>query len=193
MSKLDLLEAGKTLIAGFCERNLVELPEVRVREPKEWRFGGVCAYYRPVHIEICPARCAHPGVAGRSWSWPGYSTDRTPYGVLAHETGHHADMLRSKRKHGYRGDHSISVRAEVGEERLTSYCPNDGEWFAEMFRLFITNPDLLRLLRPRTFERLSRDWLPVVKAPWDEVLRGAPQRTLDAAARKIEEVKRKGR
>lgn len=33
----------------------------------------------------------------RSWSWPGWKTDRTPVGVVAHEVGHHTALVVSAR------------------------------------------------------------------------------------------------
>ena len=83
------------------------------------------------------------------------------------------------------GDYSIKMRAEVDEPKLTNYCPNDAEWFAEMFRLFLTNPDLLRYLRPRTYAALRRDFEPPEKRSWATVLFQAPPRTLNAARKKV--------
>lgn len=57
-----------------------------------------------------------------------------------------------------------------------------------MFRLFITNPDLLATLRPRTAAILSEQWEPVEYRQWDEVLAADPPRTLDAVANKIKTV-----
>ena len=56
---------------------------------------------------------------------------------------------------------------------MTGYYPNDNEWFAEMFRLFVTNPDLLRLLRPCTHALMVARWLTVETRTWDVVLAGA--------------------
>ena len=88
-------------------------------------------------------------------------------------------------KRSYFGDYSVKLRAASGEPKLTSYCENDAEWFAEMFRLFVTNSDLLRLLRPKTWTLLRADFHPVITAPWAEVLQHAPTRTLRAAESKV--------
>lgn len=82
------------------------------------------------------------------------------------------------------------MRAASRDQPLTSYCPNDAEWFAEMFRLFVTNPDLLRLIRPATFDLIASDFRPSVTAAWDTVLESAPARTVVAAKRKIEDARR---
>lgn len=182
-NKAHLLEAGKDLLHRFCLLNQLEPPPIQVYEKGTWRFDA-CAYYRPTAIHIAPHRCAHIGTAGRSWSYPGYVIDRTPYGVIQHELGHHVDRLLSGSKGSYGGDFSSTLRAGTKEEKITNYCPNDWEWFAEIFRLFVTNSDLLKLIRPRTHEELASRFTPAVDAPWRDVLKDAPQRTIEMASRK---------
>lgn len=186
MNKIELFAQGLDLMLQFGKLNNFVLPMTH-QWPKEdrWPFPHACAYYRPNQITICVRRCAHIGTGGASWSFPGYTVDRTPYGVLAHELGHHVDHHMSDRKGRYFGDYSIKMRAEVDEPKLTNYCPNDAEWFAEMFRLFMTNPELLRYLRPRTYAALRRDFEPPEKRAWAQVLFGAPPRTLNAASKKV--------
>lgn len=185
MDKARLFEEGTALLGEFCEANTLTVPAIDRRSRDTWRFSSTCAYYRPVGIHICVERCAAIGKAGRAWSFPGYTVDRTPYGVLQHELGHHVDYHLSEQRGSYFGDFSIRLRASVREEKLTSYCPNDAEWFAELFRLFVTNSDLLRAVRPRTYQALRELYKPVVDRPWREVLKDAPERTLAAAANKI--------
>jgi hypothetical protein len=81
------------------------------------------------------------------------------------------------------------LRGQSGEAAITSYCPNDAEWFAEMFRVFVTNPDLLRLVRPRTHRELASQFKPVFDDTWRDRLREAPARTIAAVERKIESVR----
>lgn len=84
--------------------------------------------------------------------------------------------------------YSTNIFAETeypDSEPISGYCPNVQEWFAEMFRLFLTNPDLLRLLRPYVYRVLSADFRSVVKEPWDVVLASAPSRTVEAARNRI--------
>lgn len=179
-----LFRDGVDLIEEFCEANTLIVPEVRPTKPQRWRFSA-CAYYRPTYIAIAVERCATPGRAGRAWSWPGYVIDRTPYGVLAHELGHHIDYRFSKEKGSYYGDFSRKLRVSTQEKNITSYCPNDAEWFAEIFRLFVTNSDLLRAYRPRTYSALRERLTPVRDAPWEQVLKDAPDRTIEQARKKI--------
>lgn len=188
MSKQDMLQAGIRLVDKFVLAN--DLPPVRVDmvPASEWRFGKTCAYYRKDVITMCLERCGQIGRGGPAWSYPGYIADRTPYGVMAHELGHHVDYHRSEVKGPYWGEFSQEMRRRSGEARLTSYCPNDAEWFAEMFRLFCTNPDLLRRIRPEThLEMIAAGLKPVEQRFWHVVLKNAPDRTLQMAGRRIME------
>lgn len=183
-TKRALLDGGKFLTAWFCAENDLPTPDVREGDVKQWPFG-LCAYYRKGVTSIALERCAHVGTAGMAWSFPGHSVDRTPYGVLQHELGHHVDMLKSSKRGAYFGDYSIALRARCGETPLTSYCPNDAEWFAEMFRLFVTNPDLLAQLKPRTHAALVEQFKPVFHDSWRHRLCDAPARTILSIERKL--------
>lgn len=187
-SKPSMLARGKELMARFCAANSLPLPDVAEADGERWPFG-VCAYYRADVVTISVKHCAAIGTAGMQWSFPGHSVDRTPYGVLQHELGHHVDVISSTRRDRYRGDYSIAMRERVGEQPLTSYCPDDGEWFAEMFRLFVTNPDLLAKLRPRTHAALAEKFRPVFKDTWRERLAGAPDRTIAAIEKKLQPIR----
>lgn len=187
-SRDQLFAEGVDLLERFCAKNALEVPEIRRTSRQDWSFDA-CAYYRPQYIAICVEKCAWPGRANRAWSWPGYVIDRTPYGVLQHELGHYIDHRFSAVKGSYYGDYSVGLRKETGEAPLTGYCPNTAEWFAEIFRLFVTNPELLRLMRPKTFALLSDRMYVVTKGSWRHVLKDAPERTLLAAARKCGELK----
>lgn len=183
MNKLELLNRGAELMREFCEANRLEPPTiVESRNPE--RFG-TCAYYRPHEITISTAACAAIGHGGPAWSYPGYVIDRTPYGVVQHEQGHAVDVFASGESGmTYFGEFSSAIRAASGEPKLTNYCPNDAEWFAEMMRLFITNSDLLKTVRPRTHALLVQYFFPVVDRPWSTVLEAAPGRYHDQVRRK---------
>lgn len=192
--KTVLLNDGIELMNRFCQLNNLKTPEVLVHNSKDWnkRLRNsrlICAFYRKNKIEICLERCAHVGLAGQSWSYPGYPVDRTPYGVILHELGHHVDLFKSKIKNNYFGDYSKFIFDESGlEEPITNYCPDVAEWFAEMFKLFLSNPNLLQILRPNTYKILSSEFDNVIKDPWDKVLDQAPERTLNACKNKIKKV-----
>jgi hypothetical protein len=94
-------------------------------------------------------------------------------------------VLCSERRGSFFGDFSVGLRARTREERVSSYCPNDAEWFAEIFRVFVTNPDLLCRLRPKTYVELAKLFTPVFNDSWHDRLAGGPARTVAMAGRKI--------
>jgi hypothetical protein len=100
--------------------------------------------------------------------------------VLAHELGHHVDGA-----HGAAGGRfARSWRATTESAPLTSYCDNDNEWFAEHFRLFVTNPSLHLELHEVVHGYMLREWSrPAETRPWREVLAGA-DRQIRAAQNK---------
>lgn len=197
--KTTLYLRGKERVSLFCRLNGMPCPAIFRVKDTNWYFDA-CAFYRPDDertgrvlsageskmrergygpgINICVERCAFPATEGqvRNWNWPGSVTDRTPFGVLAHELGHHADYRHSGvlglRRSTYGGEYSGLVRKSSGEPPITSYCPDDGEWFAEVMRVFVTNGELLRLLRPRAYRLLRERWSPV---PIVESLFGGPE------------------
>lgn len=189
--KSKLLAMAYKPMQEFCSKNKINVPDIKVYMEVDWAISS-CAYYRNNIINICPRLCASPGYGGKQWSWPGGPIDRTPYGVIQHEFGHHVDIWSSTRRtrDRYFGDFSKKAREFVKEEPLTNYCPNDAEWFAEMFRLFMTNPDLLGLLRPGTYSYLRKHFVPVINKPWKEVLSDAPERTLKMVINKITKVQK---
>lgn len=180
----ELVQLGIVRATMWCELNKIDMPPVYIVEATR---VNACAYYRPTQIVISPKQCARPGYGGRAWSWPAYVIDRTPYGVVPHEVGHHVDWWRS----GAKGPWDICIfsslmHQEADEPPLTGYAPNIGEWWAEMFRLFVTNPNLLFHVRPRTYTAIMRSGLlPLDNIPWRHVLATAPRRTLDMAAKKV--------
>ena len=186
--KSRLFKRGCEHVEKFCRVNSLRIPHVEEHPKSDWAFSE-CAYYRNNVIHICISSCAVPGHGGSSWSWPGGPIDRTPFGVLQHELGHHIDVLKStpSSRDQYFGDFSRILREATQEPPLTNYCPNDGEWFAEMFRLFATNPSLLRMLRPWTYKHLLTDFTPITKRPWLSVLKKnkAPERILKMVKNKI--------
>jgi hypothetical protein len=91
--------------------------------------------------------------AVRAWSWPGWKTDRTALGVVAHEVGHHVECVWGP---------PLSRRwaEELKRNRkrpISGYEPTAGEAWAETLRLFILNPDLLRLGAPWRYRLLTGD------------------------------------
>lgn len=190
--KLEVTQLGIQRVLEFCQLNSIDCPQVEIIAKSDWKVNA-CAYYREkygivVCVDYCQTPC--PELNSRNWSWPGYIVDRTPYGVIAHELGHHCDVLESRRQrlseYSYSGGFSRKVRSTTNESEITTYCPNDAEWFAEIFRLFVTNPELLRLLRPKTFVELTKSWTPIAASDWKfELGNNVPSRIIKAARNKI--------
>lgn len=188
--------AGVALMEKFCERNGWAVPKVTRMTPghRYWLVGS-CAFYRPeLGIHIAVERCANLGYGGRSWSWPGYTVDRTPYGVIQHELGHHIDLSSPRSPSGKLI--SQGLFEETKEPALTGYLGTDKkpetitmEWFAEIFRLFVTNPCLCEKLRPKFYRRMiGFGFQPVVNdGNWKDTLRvhNAPERIINQAEKKI--------
>lgn len=178
----------KTLADSFCKMNNIPLMKVELVSKLDWSFGA-CAYWRRGTCNICIAKCARPSGPNRSrnWNWPGSVTDRLPVGVVAHELGHHVDWHCGTKKNSYSSELSTKLMQEAKERPITSYAPNPSEWFAEMFRLFVTNPDLLRLLRPRTHKLFTERWQPVLVCDWKDALAAnAPDHIVSNLQKKID-------
>lgn len=208
MNKQELFNQGVLLTNKFCTTNSIPKPNIYEVTPDSIFYNlDSCAFYRKKNIQhkslgdnnlpenYCIAiminKCASIGTAGRLWSYPGYVVDRTPYGVLQHELGHHVDLgLEYKREPEYQL--SVEFYKKSLEEPLTGYCPGIkgkgqwcSEWFAEIFRLFVTNPHLLSKLRPKAYELLFNKYKIVEERSFDKVLESAPQRTIDQTYKKI--------
>lgn len=194
--KKELLQLGKGLMEEFCYVNDVPKPEIDVVPKDEWGFPSVCAYYRFNYIAICLECCGYPcGLeTSMNWTWPGSTIDREPFGVICHELAHACDVHRGQVKHittgKYWSEYSKAIQETTREPKLTNYCPNHAEWFAEIFRVFITNPNLLKLLRPKTYNLLIDDgWKPVVKRDWKEAMgTNVPDRVIKSNLVKIGKV-----
>lgn len=176
--KGELFLRGEARARVFCQDNGLPVPDVVSWERHKWAVNA-CAYYRPDTpvvsrhvrhgINVCVPLCATPATQGqaRNWNWPGSLTDREPCGVVCHELGHHVDWLTGDKKGSYGSDYSVAMMKEADEPGVTSYAEtNPWEWFAEAFRVFVMNPDLLRQLRPRTHALLAWRWHPVVETDW---------------------------
>lgn len=181
MTKEQLFKDGVALAESWCHANGFNMPSVnRLAKTDRLYHLATCAYYRPETITIMVEKCAHPGYGGRAWSWPGYVIDRTPYGVIQHELGHHVDYIDTRKldspNNGIGG--MFSFRMYSGEPPLTGYLGTDSdkrtfysEWFAEHFRLFVTNPELLRAMRPKFYENMIKYGLrPIVTKGFQDVI-----------------------
>jgi len=197
-----MFDKNKNFLAGiyrctrFLKLNNISIPDFRDVSGNVLRGGPTdYGYYRPpfapfhalesplkyyqrtrgiVSVNVRKTKLATK-VPGFCWSYPGYKADRTASGVCAHETGHHLQYILKIRKPIMKGP------------VITSYEPTCNEAFAETARLFITNPDLLRVGRPLRWEyfvkELKLKHLELV--PWRLVLKGAHPRFFEVAEKWI--------
>lgn len=177
MDKNFLADLGEALLKKFCEANTFIKPPVlnlyRNEDDamvKKIRAVGTCGYYRRGVIHVAVPACAHNNP---NYSWPAFISDRTPYGVIQHELGHHIDEAMSN-VDIYRtapgNFFSDKINRASLEKPITSYCPNTQEWFAEIFRLFVTNPNLLQQIRPKAYSALRVYFTPVITMHSGDVL-----------------------
>lgn len=172
-TKAALAQKGKELALFTCKINNIPPSSIGLEQSNYYWGVNSCAYYRYRNkaIRVCVPLCA--GVATerqiRNWNFPGNTVDRTPYGVVCHELGHHFDCHLSKGdlNNGYTGAFSTRLRLKAGEESISSYGnqPDAGEWWAEIFRLFCTNHYLLAAMRPATYNLMTKEYL-LVPPQW---------------------------
>jgi len=164
-----LLEAVE-IVGKFLRLNEISPPRIlrkRLSTKGDYRAGVIRI---DLGSTVSPVK-----TPGFSWSFPGNRSDITVYGVLAHETGHYVSdthrWFRPKWKHGHR------------EPGVSSYGrPNGEEGLAEAIRLFILNPDLLRVGRPQMFSllRVTLGLKPLHNDEWENVLAFAHDRIIAA-------------
>lgn len=83
--------------------------------------------------------------------------------MVLRQLGHHVDFLIGE-------EYSAEVLGQSKEKPLTLYSPTAAEWFVQMLRLFVANPELLRELRPKTYTILSSRFYWPIKRGWREAL-----------------------
>jgi hypothetical protein len=170
--KSQNLEWGIYNIIEFCNINNITPPKIKDSKDNScygyYIFGKDSIY---INLKLCRVPVKKPGF---SWSYTGYKADLTPAGVCAHEFGHYLDSFMKYPSKSFTGN---------GEPSVSSYEPNKSESFAEMIKLFILNPDLLRVGRPKRWEFLTKrlGLKPVNIKPWREILGNADPKLIAAA------------
>jgi len=159
------------VLERFCKLNKITMPKIKVKD------GPHCGEYYRKTIFVYPKNCRVPTLnPGYSWSYPGYKADKTPYGVLLHEFGH------------YMWDcyFAPEFRKLPKNEPVSSYEPNADERCAETFKLFLGNPDLLKVLCPNRYKLMLASGLkPVINLSWEAVLEGAHPKYIAVIRKKI--------
>lgn len=194
--------AAEQLVEKFAERNKFDLPIITARDCGR-HYGFYRAHdERAPHLDLRvwygainwdPRKCASPVKRpGYRWSFTGYKADLTAPGVIAHEMGHHVweCVIRDdagKRHARWQRNLIRNWRAFVSDEPAPSGygATSTHEDFAESFKLFLLNPDLLYIGRPRrhAFFVTQLYIYPIVEATWHEVLQNAHEKIIDAVQR----------
>lgn len=175
---VEMRQRSLEMIDEFCSVNKLSPPKVllnqKAKMPKYMR--GYCT-----HRSLAFSDGVRPAVnPGYSWSFTGYRADMTCAGIAAHELGHWFHIRR-------RGSLQKFSELAVGAKRVSSYEPNTSEAFAETMRLYVLNPDLLRLASPVRFEAMAAvGAVQLHDAPWRDVLANAGQKRVTAVEKWIQ-------
>lgn len=164
----------------------VEMPEITVGSFDEaynrWSARGMYfAKDKKINVDLKRCKVATK-VPGFAWSYTGYKADMTPAGVLAHEFGHYTDDIKKIT----RKQRAVIGQLYDAEGCVSSYCPNPSEWYAETFRLFFLNPQLLAAAKPRTWTfMLSQDLTLSQQVGWRDIMVNAHPRFITACEKFI--------
>lgn len=187
-TKDHLLTAGLELAHEFCKLNGLRTPNIIIDNTLDPSFYGFYqnAYSDFPHMIFINKKLCRPPVRvpGYDWSFPGFVHDLTPYGILAHEIGHYiSDELGKDFRKNF-------VKLKSREVNVSDLDDKDvDERMAEAARLFITNPDLLRLGRPKRFSFFSEFYAPITNKKWKTILKNAHPRIIESAEKWIQKNK----
>lgn len=178
-NKQRLYDIGDQLITEFLKINNIEKPIISINN--NLRGRGIF-YIKSKNIKINLKKCVLATKTPQySWSFPGYKSDNTPIGVLAHEVGHYIFEIKKNKEITTKLNEIINSN----EKSITSYDKNNTihEAFAEMFKLFITNPDLLKKGRPLRYNFLINvmGLKPVINSNYIDAFKYANERYIVAS------------
>lgn len=177
-SVADITRIGMTLNRpGVCLRNPSNRDRRKIWEAYSLKFNGDSI------IIINPVGCSDMEEK-ESWSYPGAITDRSPYGTVLHHLGIYLLKLKGDRW----------TNEVIGQYRpISSSLQGDSRGrFYEAFRLFVSNPALLKELRPDTYESFLKKVPPksatetdrLHLCSWEHLLLGIPKQGLIASIKR---------
>jgi len=190
-NKYDAINFTRTYISEFLATNYIREPSKVIydnidNKPGLWRQYGWYDFQTStlfVNVKKSRPQTITPGFA---WSFTGFKSDMTAPGILSHEIGHHIHncliVLR---------DNTNFLKAikkiRKNEYPVSGYEPNSYETFAEMIRLFVLNPNLLRLGRPIRWAFLTQglNFKPLHDVHWREILVHAHPKIIASAEKWI--------
>ena len=170
LSKRDILNKAIDLVDDFSRVNRImpyRLKESRYPYARNiFQVKGMFVSPNVIYVNL--DKCAIPGSGTRMrFSFPGYKVDATPFGVLCHEFGHYISWLKNGIGRSYEWELIVN-----NSRRISGYEPNSEESFAESFRLFLTNSDMLKRGSGARYEFMLKLGLkPVVKDNFIKVLK----------------------
>lgn len=179
-SKQELYQKALELVIDSLDFwGLPHPKEFHITTPSRRRYGSggmhFGLYSRGIVYVNVQASTQPPTTRGRVWSYPGSKTDRTAAGILCHEIGHHVvyKLAVLGRLISWK---NWSPLWRDNKQAVTGYEPTPEEGFAETFRLYLLNPELLRQARPQRFDFVQSLGLrPITETPWKRVLKNAPE------------------
>jgi hypothetical protein len=171
--KPENLKYGRDIVVAFCKVNKVKIPKI---VPTYARGYYGLYVWGSGKLSVNEIKAKPPVTTpGFSWSYTGYKSDLTGAGIIAHECGHYIDEILkfpSKR----------IKKAVRGEKAVSSYEPDRYEVFAESMKLFILNPNLLKVGRPKRYAFLCElGLIPLINDDWETVLAKAHPKLIAAA------------
>jgi hypothetical protein len=162
LTKEQLFSLCKTHCDNFLNAN--KIPIVPVYNQYTQYRGFYMPGKRPyIVVNVNNTLTPRYNPTPRNQSFPNHKTDSTPIGVLAHEVGHSVDWYLRTKGIQLAKDFRKLMRIEP---QVTSYDTIAIERVAEAMRLFILNPELLRLGRPRAYDILIAHLKPTVTNNW---------------------------
>ena len=188
-NKKQAFEDAQTLVREFLDLNSLSHPvsmsDVDIflnSTPSNMRGYGLYDF-KTTRLIVNVKKSRTPvKTPGFSWSYTGYKADLTIPGILCHEIGHHTHNMR-ERDLGVQPIKELLKSIRANEKAVSSYEPNVYETFAEMTKLFVLNPNLLKLGRPLRWSFLTQDvqLKPLHDEPWKNVLVNAHEKLIAAA------------
>ena len=191
--KLKNFNRGLKLCWDWMRAHNIELPGLIISSDDRWveKNYGLYHNFRRREVAINIGKCSFSKRLHGIVNQGGGIEDFTPEGVLCHEVGHHVDRVLGTRRNGrsWLSYSPLWIDVISHEEDISRFEHDVLESFAEAFRLFITNPDLLRVGRLERYEFFvdKLGWRPIKPlTPWRVVLRGATPAYKRMVARWIE-------
>jgi hypothetical protein len=199
-SARELFQTGVARLNEFCVVNslptplymhhheIPDTPEGRslwliLSRPSRFTKHRLTGFYEPkqhlILVNLKTVAKPVPRPRPRNWSYPGYKSDRTAVGVVCHEGGHYIqDMLHHRcdlSSWNHKVDEDWRELLRSCSKQVSSYEPIPDEAFAETMRLFILNPEMLRLGIPQRYDFICELGLvPSEMRSYQEVLDGNP-------------------